>query len=87
MPRISYFYGIAIYMYWDEADHPLPHFHAEYEGQWASISSNGDLLRGTLDRRALRMVRKWAALHRGEIEANWLRARNLQGLDEIPPLP
>ena len=28
MPRISYFYGIVIWMYWD--DHNPPHFHATY---------------------------------------------------------
>jgi hypothetical protein len=28
MPRLSAFYGIAIYMYWNERDHPVPHFHA-----------------------------------------------------------
>jgi len=28
VPRISYFRGIAIYMYWDEGSHATPHFHA-----------------------------------------------------------
>ncbi|HZW33848.1 MAG TPA: DUF4160 domain-containing protein [Isosphaeraceae bacterium] len=28
MPRVSQFYGIAIYMYYN--DHAPPHFHAEY---------------------------------------------------------
>ena len=28
MPTLSFFYGIAIQMYWD--DHPPPHFHARY---------------------------------------------------------
>jgi Domain of unknown function (DUF4160) len=28
MPRISSFYGIAIYMYWNEADHSVVHVHA-----------------------------------------------------------
>jgi hypothetical protein len=27
MARVSFFYGIAIYMYWNERDHPVPHFH------------------------------------------------------------
>jgi hypothetical protein len=27
MPRISSFYGIAVYMYWNEADHLIAHFH------------------------------------------------------------
>jgi hypothetical protein len=28
VPRISFFYGIAIYVYWDEGVHARPHFHA-----------------------------------------------------------
>jgi hypothetical protein len=28
MPRISAFYGVVIYMYWNERDHPVAHFHA-----------------------------------------------------------
>jgi Domain of unknown function (DUF4160) len=32
MPRISSFYGILIYMYYN--GHAPPHFHAEYEETW-----------------------------------------------------
>ena len=38
MPRISFPYGITIAMFWDERDHPIAHFHAEYGGQTASIA-------------------------------------------------
>jgi hypothetical protein len=44
MPRISYFYGITIAMYWDERDHPVAHFHAEYAGSKASIAVDGTVL-------------------------------------------
>lgn len=30
MPRVSSFYGIAIFMYWNEGGHARPHFHARY---------------------------------------------------------
>ncbi|MBR1656884.1 MAG: DUF4160 domain-containing protein [Synergistaceae bacterium] len=33
MPEISRFYGIRIYMYYDE--HNPPHFHAKYDGDEA----------------------------------------------------
>jgi hypothetical protein len=36
MPRISEFYGIAISM--DYAEHGVPHFHALYAGEDASIA-------------------------------------------------
>lgn len=47
MPRISAFFGIVIRMYWNERDHPIPHFHAEYGDQAAAISVDGEVLGGT----------------------------------------
>ena len=37
MPEISRFFSIRITMYYDE--HRPPHFHAEYNGQKAEMSS------------------------------------------------
>lgn len=48
MPRISFFYGIAIWMYWNEGAHARPHFHARYAGRVASISLDGELIAGSL---------------------------------------
>ena len=86
MPRISAFYGIVITMYWRERDHPVPHFHASYAGQAASISVEGEVLGGSLPLRALRLVREWAGLHRDELLANWERARDYEPLAPIDPL-
>ena len=33
MPRISAFYGVVIYMYWNERDDPVAHFHAYHAGR------------------------------------------------------
>ena len=87
MPRISFFYGIAIYMYWDEGHHARPHFHARYAGQVASIDLDGMLIAGALPKRARALVAEWARLHREEIEANWQRARREERLEPIEPLP
>ncbi len=87
MPRISSFYGIVIRMYWDERDHPVAHFHADYAGHLASVALDGTLLGGTLPPRALAMVRDWARLHQDELRANWGRARAHEQLDRIEPLP
>ena len=87
MPRISSFYGITITMYWRERDHPIPHFHAEQAGHRASIAVDGTVLAGELRARALRFVQEWAELHRDELLANWDRARNLEPLECIDPLP
>ena len=48
MPRISAFYGIVIYMYWNEKDHPVAHFHAYHAGRRASVSMDGEVLAGVL---------------------------------------
>jgi hypothetical protein len=86
-PRISAFYGVVIYMYWNEKDHPVAHFHAYHAGRRASVSVDGKLLAGSLEPRAMQFVREWAGLHRQEILANWDRARRSQPLLDIPPLP
>jgi len=87
MPRISFFYGIAIAMYWNERDHPIPHFHAAYSGHEASIALGGDALGGSLPPRTLRLVRAWASRHEDELMRNWLRARRGEVLDSVDPLP
>jgi len=86
VPRISAFYGIVITMYFD--DHEVPHFHARYAGDTASIAiATGAVLAGRLPRRALRLARSWAVAHRGELELNWHRARRNVPLVPIAPLP
>jgi len=86
VPRISHFYGITIRMYWNEGAHERPHFHASYGGHSATFGINGDVIEGSLPRRATRMVRTWARLHPDELAANWRRARRLEALEPIEPL-
>ena len=85
MPRISAFYGVAIYMYFN--DHSPPHFHAEY-GEFEAVYTIETLtiLRGHLPRRAHSMVVEWALDHRIELRADWMRARENLPLKEIEPL-
>jgi hypothetical protein len=87
VPRISSFYGITIWMYWNEGVHARPHFHARYAGHAASIAMEGDLIAGTLPGRALALVEEWAELHQEELLANWERARADEPLQPIEPLP
>jgi hypothetical protein len=86
MPRISSFYGITIRMYWNERDHPVPHFHVEYAQHLAAVDLDGQVLGGSLPPRMLRFVREWCELHRDELLANWERARNHEPLEQIEPL-
>ena len=86
MPRISYFYGIAIYMYY--RDHAPPHFHAIYLDQQVEIKiDDQEVLVGHLPPRALGMVREWAAKHKSELMRVWDQARNGNPLIPIDPLP
>jgi hypothetical protein len=68
MPRISGFYGVTIRMHHNE--HLPPHLHAEYGGTRASISFDGQVLRGRLPPRALRLVREWTPIHRADLAKN-----------------
>lgn len=59
MPKISEFFGIAIYVYYRE--HVPPHFHALYGGQEALVTiEHLSVLAGSLPPRAMGMVMEWA---------------------------
>ena len=85
MPRLSEFYGIAIYMYF--ADHNPPHFHAIYAEYEALIRiDDGMAIRGELPRTAARLVEQWRQLHQTELIANWELAQQPSALTSIEPL-
>jgi len=86
MPRISYFHGIVILMFSNEAHHSVGHFHARSAEHHASLRCDGSMLAGSLPPSDLRLVRKWAALHQDELEANWQRARRGDRVHPIDPL-
>jgi hypothetical protein len=74
-------------MYWNEGAHARPQFHARYTGEAASVDFAGELIAGSLPRRALALVSEWAAMHQDELRANWERARREEPLQPIEPLP
>lgn len=83
MPRISYFYGIAIYMYF--ADHNPPHFHAHYGRSKALVSiDTGETIAGALPRTARKLVKEWALARQAELRDNWDRAQAEGSLERIP---
>lgn len=85
MPRISTFYGIAIYMYY--RDHAPPHFHAIYGEEEAVIHiESARVIQGSLPRRAEKMVVEWAELYRMELLQDWDLAQQGHALEKIPPL-
>ena len=85
MPRISEFYGIFIYMYYQ--DHEPAHFLAIYRDTEAQIEINtGQIRKGRLPARAQRLVLDWLELHRIELLEDWQRAQDGIPLNPIPPL-
>jgi uncharacterized protein DUF4160 len=85
MPRVSAFFGIVVYMYYN--DHMPPHFHAEYGEHEAIYEIDTlDVTRGGLPRRAHALVLEWAALHRNALRDDWELARKEKPLEEIKGL-
>ena len=85
MPLISSFYGILIYMYWQ--DHSPPHFHAiygEFEDQ-IDISTL-KIINGSLPNTALKLVKEWGELHREELMLDWEKTQKNAQPDKIAPL-
>ena len=85
MPAISRFYGIVIFMNYD--DHLPRHFHARYGERKASIRiADGTVLDGSLPGRALRLIEEWRQQHLAELEENWRRYATQQPFLPIAPL-
>lgn len=82
MPTISYFYGIAVSMFYN--DHNPPHFHARYGRAKALFRiADGEIIAGELPRTAAHLVKEWALAHRAELEENWRKARAQEPLERI----
>jgi len=87
MPRISAFYGVTIWMYWDEGAHARPSLPRTVRGV-PGVGRLPTAVRSSAGSRprALGFVSEWALLHADELQANWDRARDSQPLLRIEPL-
>jgi hypothetical protein len=61
--------------------------HVNSRRRQASIDFSGEVIAGSLPRRALALVAEWAALHQDALVANWEQARRDEPLEPIEPLP
>ncbi len=85
MPIVSEFFGIKIYMYWDE--HNPPHFHAEYAEFKAIISIKDSVaIKGALPAKQLKLVLAWSEIHTEELLGNWESAKKNGEIAKISPL-
>jgi len=71
-------------MNWSE--HNPPHIHAEYQGQEAVFTFDGDLHRGNLPRKQLRIVQAWIEINKEDLDSNWQLAINNEPTFQIKPL-
>ena len=87
MPTLSVFYGIIITMYREKGErHNLPHFHAEYQGEEAAITFDGEVIEGSLPRKKLKLITAWAEIHQEDLEANWKLLSDGREFFKIDPL-
>jgi len=85
VPEISRFFGIVIYMYFN--DHDPPHFHAKYNEFRGKITIDDlRVIEGKLPRRVLALLLEWANEHRTELMANWNSLRDTGKYQKIKPL-
>jgi len=84
MPTISRFFGIIIFMNYN--DHMPPHFHARYQDQEVTVEIETGVVQGKMSRRALRMVLDWSEKYQPELLMNWERVRARRPLQSVPPL-
>ena len=85
MPRVCEFYGIQIYIYYD--DHEDPHFHALYAGHEVQVRIEDlSIVAGRLPPRAMGLVIEWAAQRGAALREDWHLARAHRPLKPIAPL-
>jgi hypothetical protein len=85
MPLISQFFGIMIYMYWDE--HNPPHFHAKYNEFEAEISLLPiKIIKGDMPKRIRSLIFEWTAEHHEELLENWELSKANKELNRIKSL-
>lgn len=82
MPRIAYFCGIEILMFY--RDHNPPHVNVRYSGSKALVQlSNGKVIAGKLPPKIMRIVRNWVLAESIALQSNWQLARRYQPLVQI----
>jgi hypothetical protein len=84
MPTVASVYGMLILFFYN--DHAPPHFHVRAPDFRAKVELPSLTIievRGTMRARDAARLRAWAALHRGELLANWRAARDGEPLRRI----
>ena len=68
-------------------DHSPPHFHAEYQGQRATFTFDGNILAGNIrSSTALKLIKEWTERHQSELMINWECIEEGRQISRIEPL-
>lgn len=88
MPAISMFYGIIIYLYFnDNQQHNAPHIHAKFQQHEVIVSiPDGKVLGGKIPPNKMKLLLAWIELHQDELIADWELAVTGQQPYKIEPL-
>lgn len=84
MPEISRFYGIIIFMNYN--DHNPPHFHAKYQDFEVTVAIQTGEITGKMSRKAISLIYEWLDQNRTELMENWELCRLHKKLIYIDPL-
>ncbi len=84
-PRISEFFGIEIFLYWN--DHNPPHFHVKYADYNAFVSIHEpQILEGNLPKKIEKLVIAWAELYYEDLLEDWELVQLMKTPKRIDPL-
>jgi hypothetical protein len=87
LPILAMFYGIIVYMFSEKnKQHNKPHIHVEYQGKEAVIAIDGEVLRGEIPVKQLKMTIGWMAIHEDELLADWKLLSEGKEYFKIEPL-
>ena len=84
MPVICRFFGIIIFMNWN--DHNPPHFHAKYQDHEVLIDIESGNITGKMPRRALEMIQEWRQDNIKNLLEDWNLAAEHKQLKDLSPL-
>jgi hypothetical protein len=81
------FYGIIVRMYKENtAKHNKPYVHAEYSGDEAVVSLEGELLEGNIAQAKMKLLLAWLETHKEDLSVNWKLLSNGEQYFKIDPL-
>jgi len=84
MPEICRFYGITVYMFYNE--HNPPHIHVQYQKYKAVIEIQSGKVKGKFPNKALNLINEWIGIHIDELLNNWELSLKRYPLKKILPL-